>query len=176
MKNSDKLLSSTWQKYQCLTAICAQAQHQATNDPTGSFVKTISLPHWGQKVTEQRSSISNYFDELQQSLIEFGFIEMVAVFERLVFSQLEKEVFQDLSPSLQKAANKAHSHPPNVKRLLEAKLPRQLNAQLAEIIEHRNWLIHGKRLGSQSTLGLDEVHSILSEILDILGQSRADIG
>lgn len=165
-----------------LKKICENARERASN-PADKYAQKISLPLSGKKPDERKKEISRCFSTLQFKIDELFFLDMVAHFEQIVFDKIgnasgeirrivkERYVktapFHRISASFVKNENDIHSLR-NMHHLLENHIPKYLSDQLAAIIEHRNFIAHGGRIGRQSTLSVEDVTRILNEILDYI--------
>ncbi len=185
-KDSSLKLKAVFEKYRCLKGICFNARERAKSDPT-NFVRTISLPFPGKEVKNRRKYIANYFDELQKSIFDYSFLDLVAIFEEIVFSKISnasgeikrivkdeysKAPFRESAASFVKDKDDIYNLS-GVRKLLEGKIPQEMSADLAGTLEHRNYLAHGKRvgIGKQSTLcNTDELYEILQNILSIINK------
>ncbi len=180
---NEATINSSIERYYCLLKLCDYAQNRAKSDPAGSFARAIELPLSGRKIRDKKIGIDRYFNELQQYIIDYSFLDMVAAFEKTIFIK-----FGNASGDLKKIVKKEYIAPKpfymsaesfiknrddiynlsGLKKILDGKIPSELSESLSEIIEHRNWIAHGKRVGKQSTLKIEEVHNIIEKILNII--------
>ncbi len=181
-------LKEVLERYYCLKGVCENARRRAGDNPTSPFVKSISLPIYDKKAKDRRENIEKYFDNILDSVDDYCFLDMVAVFERIVFSKADnasgeirrvvrdgysKPVFHISAASFVKDREDIYNLS-GVKKLLEGKISRELSDGLSEIFEHRNFLAHGKRgIGRQSALTIDELHDILQEVLNMITNKYA---
>ncbi|MDM8525294.1 hypothetical protein QUF80_18135 [Desulfococcaceae bacterium HSG8] len=180
-------LKEVLEKYYCLKGICENARKRASDNPTSPFVTAISLPVSDKKVKDKREHIIRYFNKIRDSVTDYCFLDMVAVFERIIFSKVDnasgeirrvvkdgysKPVFHMSAASFVKDKEEIYNLS-GVKKLLEGKISQELSDNLSEIFEHRNFLAHGRRgIGKQSALTMDEVHDILQETLNVVTNRR----
>ncbi len=185
MHSTNTSLKEVLNKYTCLKRICEYAQERASNKASGAqFIQNIQLPVIGNTV-KRRSSIhvKEYFDEeLQQSILDYALLDIVATFERILFLKIDnasgeiKRIVNNNYPTPAPLSKMSESFIRNkedisnlagIAKLLEGKIPQRLSSQLSIIREHRNWIAHGKRsVGQPSHLTIQEIHDILQEILD----------
>lgn len=150
-----------------------------------NFADMISFPFPGKKVRDRKKYIASYFDELQKSVFEYSFLEMVAVFENIVFSKIDNasgEIRQVVKNGYAKAPFRENAvsfvknkedvyNLSGLKKLVEGKISQELSDELSEILEHRNYLAHGKRgIGKKSTLTIEEVYEILEKVLRVINR------
>jgi len=182
-------LKEVLETYYCLKGVCENARKRARDNPTSPFVEAISLPVYDKKVKDKRENIVKYFNKVLDSVDDYCFLDMVAVFERIVFSKVDnasgeirrvvkdeysKPVFHISAASFVKDRYDIYNLS-GVRKLLEGKISQKLSDCLSEIFEHRNFLAHGRRgIGSQSALTIDELHNILQEVLDMITDKRID--
>jgi hypothetical protein len=183
----DSSLKEVLEKYCCLRDVCENAQKRAADNPASPFAGTISLPVSDKKIKNKREHIIMYFNKIQDSLADYCFLDMVAAFERIIFSKIDnasgeikrvvkdeytKPVFHMSAVSFVKNKDDIYNLS-GVKKLLEGKISQELSDNLSEIFEHRNFLAHGRRgIGKQSALMIHEVHDILQETLDAVTKRR----
>ncbi len=168
--------------YICLKKICENARERASN-PADKYAQRISLPLSGKKPGDRKREISRCFGTLDFKIDELFFLDMVAYFEQIVFEKIgnasgqirrivreryaKPSPFHRISASFVKGEDDIHSLR-NMHHLLENHIPKYLSEQLAAVIEHRNFIAHGGRIGKQSTHSVEDVVRILNEILDYI--------
>lgn len=149
------------------------------------FANIISFPFPGKKVRDRKKHIATYFDELQKSIFDSSFLEMVAVFEKIAFSKIDnasgeirrvvkdgysKAPFRENAVSFVKDKEDVYNLS-GLKKLVEGRISNELSDHFSEILEHRNYLAHGKRgIGKKSTLSIEEIYEILEEVLRIINR------
>jgi hypothetical protein len=173
-------LDEAFNRYKCLVGICNNAQKRSCSNPSSSFVTTIRLPLAGQKSKNPRNEIAEYFDGLSQKVFDFCFLDLVASFERIIFNTIGnasgeikgivRDKYKRPSPFHMTAASFVKKQEDiynlsGLKSLISEKLPKNNSEVLSEILEHRNWIAHGKRVGKQSTLNINELYNSLKDIL-----------
>jgi predicted nucleotidyltransferase len=183
-------LKEVFDKYKCLQKICAYAQERAINDVSSKFAQKIELPIMGKKVkSKPKIHIQEYFDEeLQQAVSDYAFLDIVATFEKIVFSKIDnatgeirkvvREYYKSPAPlsEMSKEFIKDKDDIYNLSGVIylieHSRMPSALSTQLTAIREHRNWLAHGKRsIGQQSSLTLQQVYDILQEVVDYISNA-----
>ncbi len=168
------------QTYTCLKRICENARERSLN-PADKYAQKILLPLSGKKTDERRREITGYFDTLHFKTDALFFLDMVARFEQIVFDKVDHasgqirrivrdryakpDPFGKVAASFVKDQDDIHSLR-NVHHLLENHIPKYLSGQLAAIIDHRNFIAHGGRIGRPSPHSVEEIALILDEILD----------
>lgn len=178
----NKRFRDAFEMYVRLRKICENARERASN-PADKYAQKILPPPAGKKPDERKKEISRCFSTLQFKIDELFFLEMVACFEQIVFEKIGSasgEIrrivkeryagpapFHRISASFVKDGDDIHSLR-NVYHLLESHIPKYLSEQLAAIIEHRNFIAHGGRLGRQSTHSVEDVVIVLDEILNYI--------
>lgn len=176
----NKDLERCYEDYVVLKNICQQARHRAISDGSGKYLFDIEFPHSVKKTRDRKKVIEKYFEEIQEKLFESTFLEIVAVFERIVFKKLGNAV-GEAEKVLNKNYGRSHPFHSSIRRFVrspsdvnnlrgvrdimygESNIP--LATELAEITNYRNRLAHGKRFGQETTLTLEETLSVLDEIL-----------
>lgn len=176
-------LDDAYKRYLCTMSIVTNAQQRSLADPHGKFIETIGLPLFGHKSKNLRGDLKTYFDEMQQKIVDLYFLDLVAIFEKIIFnsignaSGLIKNIvrggydrpapFHMASESFVKKQEDIYNLS-GVKSLVSEKLPREIAERLSEILEHRNWLAHGKRIGKQSTIDIAQLHTYLKDIIEFV--------
>ncbi|MDM8550243.1 hypothetical protein QUF72_09205 [Desulfobacterales bacterium HSG2] len=166
--------------YTCLKKICENARERSLN-PADKYAQKVLIPLSEKKAGERRKEVARYFDTLHSKTDALFFLDMVARFEQIVFDKIDnasgqirrivKELyakpdpFSKIAASFVKNQDDIHSLR-NVHNLLENHIPKYLSEQLAAIIEHRNFIAHGGRIGRPSPHSVEEIALILDEILD----------
>jgi hypothetical protein len=176
-------LEDTYNRYCCITKIVSNAQERSLADPSGKFISMIGLPLFSKKSKDLRGDIRKYFDEVQGKTIDSCFLDLVAIFERSMFNSIGNASGEIKSIVKAKYEKPSPFHMASdffvkkqediynlsgVKNMIAEKLPKSAAERLSEILEHRNWLAHGKRIGKQSTISVDELYECLKEILDFV--------
>jgi hypothetical protein len=183
--SNTKELDNAFKRYVFLLSICNNALHRSVADARGKFISLINLSLLADKSDNLKGDIKKYFDEIQQKIIDLCFLDIVATFEKGIFcsicnafgliKKIVKEGYEKPSPfhmvseSFVKKEEDIYNLS-GVKNLVIQKLPGNMAERLSEILEHRNWLAHGKRIGKQSTITIDELHKTLKNILEFVHQ------
>ncbi len=179
----NKYLKKCHEDYLVLKNICEKAGHRAISDGSGKYLFDIGLPYAAKKTGDRKKVTEEYFEGIQEKLFESAFLEMVAVFERIVFKKLDNAVGEAEKVLTKNYGRSCPFHssirrfvrsPSDVNNLRGARdimygksnIP--LAVRLAEITNYRNRLAHGKRFGQETTLTLEETLSVLDEILGII--------
>jgi len=183
--------------YNVLSGICDHAKSEAIRNPDKPVFGNIILPCKIKK--DKKRSINEYFDSLQQKITELCILDMITAFECKIFQRVDnahgkiekivKEEYGKRSKLSENSSSNDNSAPfhiavtsfvkdqkdiynlSGVKSLLGNKMGKDLSEKLADIIEHRNWLSHGKRIGvgKESSLTIDEIYKALNDIFDRTG-------
>jgi len=115
-------------------------------------------------------------------------VEIVAVFEQNIFRRVStahgdikkivkneygKRSFHIAAPSFVKDQKDIYNLS-GIKTLLENKIAKDMFKKFSAIIEHRNWLSHGKRIGvgKESDLTIEQIYDVLNEISEGEGSER----
>jgi len=175
-------LEDLFQRYICLKKICQNAQDRASN-PADKYAQMISLPLSGKKSDDRKKEINKYFDELQIRMDDLFFLDIVAYFEQIVFKKINNasgkikaivkekytrpEPFNIIAASFIKNETDIYSLR-NLHNLLENHIPEYLSEQFASIIEHRNFIAHGGRIGKLSMFSVKDIVTILEQILEYI--------
>ncbi|RLC16861.1 MAG: hypothetical protein DRI57_10650 [Deltaproteobacteria bacterium] len=178
MSENDKF-RELFQRYICLKRICENARERVSN-PGDKYAQKIEIPLSGKKAVNRKREVAKYFDALYFKIDELFFLDIVAHFEQIVFNEINnasgqlkgivKERYRKPAPfnkivaSFVKDEEDIYSLK-NVYNLLENHIPKSLSEQLSAIIEHRNFIAHGGRIGKQSNNSVENTVTILSEIL-----------
>jgi len=195
--NMKKSLEEAYQSYEVLKGICDHAKDEAIRRPYEPIYGKIVLPVKDNGNTkEKKEFIKKYFDELQD-IEELCALDIITAFEHKIFTQIDNaqgEIKKIIKDGYDKRAKKNQSAPfciaassfvkdtndiwslNGVKSLLGNKLGEDLTKKLADIIEHRNWLSHGKRtgVGKESCLTIKEIYKVLNDILDKTGNKISE--
>lgn len=175
--------------YYDLKDICSAVRETALRSPNSPVAGKIFSAGKTVRKRDKRDIINEHFDSLQQKIEELCVLNIVASFEMAVFRRIGNaygEIKSIVEDGYNKRLSKREPVPfyiasssfvknredirnlSGVRKLLENKIPEALFNQLAEIIEYRNWLSHGKRanVGKESGLKVDEIYSTLNKIFD----------
>ncbi len=186
-KHSGERLEEIRRRYHCTTRIFHKAQERVIKQRDNGFIRYVEFPFLGEKKTHSKDDAREYFDDIKQSLLEQIFLEMVTTFERILFSRIENaagnirrtlkhgytypEPFATVATSFVKDTRDIYGLNKARNELLQEHLLNGYAEYLREIIDHRNWLAHGKReVGKQSVLGddIDRVCDILQHVLSVV--------
>ncbi len=169
--------------YNAMKEICNAAKNRIHANQHNDFAKKIIPSKFLSK-----GKADTYFDSLEKKVEEHFIMDIVATFERVVFDRIGtacgeiENIVKDECNQREKngAAFPLYESAPNfikdkedinnlsgIKNLL--KIPRK--KKLEEIINHRNWISHGKRagVGKSSNSRIQDMHK---ELTDILNQIR----
>jgi len=177
-------LKKCYDNYNFLLNLLTHARLRALSDKSNKFIKDYKIPIVFKKKAKREKNIEDYFAALEQDIIDNTFINLVATFERIVFSKLPnaiglirnivEENYPQESPfhltirSFIKDANEINNLA-TVQKMLSGKISESLSEQLDDIISYRNRVAHGKRFGEDTDLTLEDVLKILSEIVQKIG-------
>ncbi|MCP4349089.1 MAG: hypothetical protein GY795_26715 [Desulfobacterales bacterium] len=178
-----------FETYDSLKEICNDVRKRILINPTSSFAKKLISPEKIKRKKKKEDIVNDYFDSLNQKITDHCVMDIIATFEEIVFDRIDNaygDIKRIVTDEYKKRYSKKEPAPfyisaslfiknrgdiynlSGVKKLLENRISKELFEQLTEIIEHRNWLSHGKRrdVGSESTLNINDIYAILAEILD----------
>ncbi len=175
-------------RYNTLKKICTYARDRAGSNAVFASEK-FEIPIVGAKTRDERQSLLGYFDDLQKQIFESMFIEVVATFERVtswrignalgMVKKIVKENYPKncpLSRSTDELVKdkKDIDNLGSVKNILKNAASPDLQERLAEIINHRNYLAHGKKVTRVTNLDIETTVSVLEEILELIDSQEAD--
>ncbi|MDM8548521.1 hypothetical protein QUF72_00545 [Desulfobacterales bacterium HSG2] len=189
MKGTKETLKEAIRTYNDLREICSASREAALRSPNSPVAGKIFSTDKKIRKRDKRDIINEHFDSLQRKITEFCILDIVATFEKSVFRRIGNaygEIKNVVEDGYEKRLSKREPIPfyiasssfvkdredirnlSGVKKLLENKIPEDLFEKLTEIIEHRNWLSHGKRanVGKESGLRIDEMYDALNQIFD----------
>ncbi|MDM8548664.1 hypothetical protein QUF72_01250 [Desulfobacterales bacterium HSG2] len=186
-------LEELFQLYGASKVICDGAKEKVMRGDM-SFARRIfpdsSKTERTLRSRDKRDFIDEYFDILKQKIAEHYTLNIIAIFERMVFERIDntygeiKNIVRDEYDKRRSRRDRPaplyHSATAFVKgkddirnlsgarRILENQISPESSEELDKIIAHRNWLSHGKRedVGCDSNLNTEEVYEILIKILD----------
>ncbi len=184
-------LEDAYQEYIALEAIYDHARERAQS--SDHFARTI-IPHAkrGKKTVPKRKIVNVYFDQLHENLSEQYALHLISIFEKIVFNKIDnaygliKNVVRNEYEKTQKHKNLSPLHRSAVafikkkedihnlsgaRKLLEKQISKESSDNLKIVIEHRNWLSHGKRqdVGQKSTLTVYDIKEVLLKIMNEIG-------
>jgi len=174
-------LSDCYNNYLIMLKICLMAKDRAVSDKSNKYIFSLGGKLLGNKTTTNRAKkIEIFFDSLQQDLIDSYFINIVATFEKIIFSKIPtavgdtrkivKDNYDENGPfglvigRFIKATNDFNNLS-NIKELLRGKIPSDLFDGFDEIVNYRNRIAHGKRFGEETTLNLEDLIYNLDNII-----------
>lgn len=184
-------LKETFRSYKELKIICGAARETAFRNPNYPIFREIILTDntiRRNKKKNKRDIVNEYFDSLEQRITEHYIVEIVAVFEQNIFRRVStahgeirkivkneygKRAFHIAAPSFVKDQKDIYNLS-GIKTLLENKIAKNLFEKFSTIIEHRNWLSHGKRIGvgRESDLTIEQIYEVLSEISEAVNSKK----
>ncbi len=174
-------LKDCYDSYNVLLNLCTSAKRRSIADKTGKFLRDHGIP-----VTKQKNRqiiIEDYFDSLYKRITDNAFTELIATFEKIVFSRignatgLTRKIVREnyiIGNPFHIAISSFIKDSDDINRLssihniLQGKIPDELSDSLGEIISYRNRITHGRRFGKETHLTLQNVLEILSKILTII--------
>lgn len=183
-------LQEVVKQFSSLNSIHQLSQKRALDNPAQPFVSNIGLNVLGKRPADARKEIARHFQDIGDRLTDAGILALIVTFEQQVFYQISQA-----SGSICKVVKK-HYIPPEpfsgngrgfvkdkddmrnlggVKALLNPIITQTLSDQLSEILDHRNWLAHGGRIGSKSKFDINKMCNILTEILDRIDHAGTPI-
>lgn len=168
-----------------LLNLIASAEARSIADKSEKFSCDHGIPVADKKrKVPRRIQIETYFDQIRKQISDNTFVEMVATFERIVFTKIGnatgltrkvvREHYEQGNPFHTAIASFVKS-PDEINRLsslhnmLQGRIPNDLSDRFGEIISYRNRVTHGRRFGEDTHLTLQEVLETLSRILKIIG-------
>lgn len=177
-------LSDCYNNYLVMLKICLNAKDRALSDKTNKYIFSLGGNLLGNKTKSNRSKeIELFFDNLQQDLIDSYFINIVATFEKIIFSIIpnavgdtrkivnenydDKKPFKPMIDRFVKDTNDFNNLS-NIKELLRGKIASDLYEVFDEIINYRNRIAHGKRFGEETTLNLEDLTCNLDSIIQLV--------
>lgn len=175
-----KELLESYKKYHSLLAICHAQKAVALSDKSNKKIGKMGLDITWKKKSEREEEINSYFDQLQNSLRDGAVIEMVGIFERLLFLRiadttnfavniLEKNYSTEkpFSNSIKSfVKNKGDiNNLSGLKQILLGNISDALHGKLREIIDYRNRIAHGRRFGRDSILTVENILEDLDKLL-----------
>lgn len=191
MSTTTERLKEVFEEYEGLKAICDLAKERAKRDPKFAL-KIIPLSSSKPSRKNKSQIIDKYFDNLYKNIESHYVLELITLFEKLLFNKFEntygiiKNIVSQAGEQQQKSGS---SFPLNraitlfiknkediyslagAKTILKKQIKtKEMYEYFLEIIDHRNWLSHGKRadVGKESLLKIEEIYDILVKIADEL--------
>ena len=190
MSAKDKL-DKIYKQYESLIIICESAKRNVKYGNSSQL--DIIVFKKEKKIRDKNIFIDDYFDSLKIKITELYTLDIIATFEQILFDIIDntsgeiKSIVKneynrryqkkDKPIRLYKSAasfikNKEDIHNlSGAKKILENVIKDKLLFEdLKKIIEHRNWLSHGKRfdIGKESTFKINEIHNKLIKMLEII--------
>ena len=183
-------LEKVYNQYISVIKIYRSAKNRTQRDK--SFAIEIVSPKKSKKIQHEANIIDDYFDSLYSEITELYIFDIITTFERILFEKIDntsgviKSIVTDeyhrRYSKKDKPAPLYHSavsfikdkedihNLSGIRKVLEKQMPRELFDDLKELIEHRNWLSHGKRqnIGKESLFKIDEIYETLIKIIDIV--------
>jgi hypothetical protein len=178
-------LKETLEIYNVLKACCSEVMEWVKRDPA-KFASKLA-----QKTSRapgdpsySKKSLAELFDNtVTPTLDEVCFIDLVRVFERIVFDLVdnasgqirrviekgskEKYPFHLYADKFVKVKETDIGNLGDVQKILQGRIDRDLENKLTNIVKYRNWLAHGKRFADKPSWPgtIAEVLEILEEVL-----------
>lgn len=164
-------------------AFCRQARDEAVRNP-GRFRTrwgNIAVDQVGRKASSDREFAGDLFDDLLPTLDELCFLELIRVFEKLLFERLtnaagdirkvvkeerESGPFQICSSGLIRDQDDVRNLGA-LARIMGGTISAALQNDLRRIVDYRDRLAHGKRFGQDPAvpMSMDDVVEILERVL-----------
>ena len=87
-------LNQCYKNYIFLLKLLNSANERAISDKSNKFIESYKIPVVlvGKKKSKREQIIDSYFDMLHQELFDNQFVNLVATFERIVFSKLPNTI------------------------------------------------------------------------------------
>jgi len=173
-------LESIVANYHVVQSICSKAL--ALTLQNDRYISDFKLPNFWEKSSKDKvGKIQQYFDHLNDSILENFYLELFACFEATVLEKV-KLASGEMSKILKKNYKGAFpfvsyedrfvkniddmSGLNKILDLLKDKIPSDLFKGLEEIVKYRNKLAHGKRFHENINLNsLEDTHKIMREII-----------
>lgn len=178
-------LRNCYDNHLVLLNLIASAERRAIADKSEKFSSDHGIPLSGRKgKVPRRKEILVYFNNLRKQVSDNAFVEMVATFERIVFTKIGnatgltrkivREHYERGNPfhiaiiSFIKSSDEINRLS-SLYNILHGRIPNDLSDSFEEIISYRNRVAHGKRFGEDTHLTLQDVSETLGKILKIIG-------
>jgi hypothetical protein len=172
-------LDTPLDNYKVITSISDKA-HQLIKQ-NKKYIAEFNLPILGKKSKNQEKDIDKYFDTLNDTILEYAFLELISTFEAIVI-----DIIKNASGNMKKtlAVNYTGNDFKNyedkfIKKendlgslnkildLLKGKIDPNLHEKLAEIIKYRDKLAHGKRFYNDIVLErIEDTRDVMEAILE----------
>lgn len=181
----DPELKDCYENHLVLLNLLISAKQRVIADKSGNFSRAHGIPSPDDKRKDVfRKKIESYFDKLRNQVIDNAFVEMVATFERIVFTKIDnatgltrkivREHYERGNPfhiaiiSFIKSSDEINRLS-SLYNILHGRIPNDLSDRFEEIISYRNRVTHGRRFGEDTYLTLQDVSETLDKILKIIG-------
>ena len=179
---SDELLH-VFDKYKTLLILCLKAKEHALADKTGKYLIDIALDIVGKKKQKRENSIKEYFDTVQKDLEDNVILNLVAKFEKLVFTILPTAInnskiilnshyigHEPFASSIKSFVKNTQdiNNISGILNILSGSISVTTENRLKEIVDYRHRIAHGKRFGKESQLTVLEVLETLDETLELV--------
>jgi len=191
--SAKETVEEVFQMYESLKEISDDGKEKIRRGNQSFARRIIPLSPKTEKILRSKDKndfIDDYFDTLNQKIADHSVLDMIATFERIVFTRIVNtygEIRNIVKDEYDKRRSKKNRPAPlyhsatafiknrddirslsGARKILENQISEESFENLDKIIAHRNWLSHGKRedVGSDSKLKIEEVFNILTKIID----------
>lgn len=168
--------------YRVVSAITKKAQTLTLSDK--KYVSEFNLPLLGKKFKDYDNDIKTYFDNLNDVILEYTYLELFAGFEatviekiKLASGEMTKTIkdnydsdfpFVSFEDRFVKNVNDLSSLN-KILDLLENKISDELFKELKFIVKYRDKLAHGKRFNEEIVLNsIEDTYKTMTQILEEL--------
>jgi len=187
--SAKKTLEDVYKQYTSLNMLRNSAKESVERNANTKFARAINIPVKRGGNKSKQAAIDKYFDQLYADITELYILKLITTFEKILFDKIdnthgifERAVAQKCEKleepiSFSKSSGSFIKNPEDIrslsgtKNILKNQISQELFEDLKKIIDHRNWLLHGKRrtLGKDSNLNIEEIKEILMDIIDEIG-------
>lgn len=184
---SNKNLGLDIDNYYFIATSLSYLRETFKRETSGSIYEQISLPDFGKAPKKDRiKSINAYFDSMEELAAEIFFLELVTRFEAKIFElsknasgdakeiikkQYKKDQYRDAIDRFVKNNEDIRSLS-GVEKILKGTIPEFLHNNLRLIIEYRDHLAHGKRLGK---IPPESIFSFIEFAQDVLNEVLSSV-
>ena len=166
--------------YKVISAITKKAQTLTLSND--KYVSEFNLPDFSKNYKNSKNEIETYFDNLNDRILEYAYLELFAGFEATVIEKI-KLASGEMSKTIKENYNNSFPFVNYEKKfvknaddlsslnkildLLKNKINDKLYEGLEDIVKYRDKLAHGKRFHENVALdSIESTYDIMIEILD----------
>ncbi|MCD4795386.1 MAG: hypothetical protein K8R54_19295 [Bacteroidales bacterium] len=175
---SDKL-DFAFSNYKVISSFTKKAKALTLKDK--KYVSEFNLPIFGKKFKNYNKDIDEYFDSINDTILEYAYLELFANFEAIVIEKIKlasggmikaiKENYDSSLPfvSYEKRFVKSINDLGGLNKILDLlrnKISSELFSELETIVKYRNRLAHGKRFNENIVLNsIEDSYKTMRKIL-----------